>query len=460
MSTTGRMSNGNEGTGRGFAPSEDLLNASSMGERIAHLERIVRSDGEGLRDTPFIEETNNHVHTFYSFSPYSPTYAAFMARRSGLQVVGSVDHDAIAAAPEMVAACKVLGVGSTVGAELRTTWYETPFGSRKINSPDAPGLAYVVLHGVPRRSWQELDRYLAPIREARNERNRLQLENLNRLMNAAGLAALSFEDDVLALSQSAEGGSITERHLVFAAVQRLMDQFGRSVELVAAVRDKLGVPVPERLESRLLDSENPHYAYDLLGVLKSGLVPSIFVVPEERECRPVSEVVETARRLGAIPAYAYLGDVGESPTGDKKAEKFEDDYLDELFGVITEIGFQAVTYMPPRNTKEQLLRVQDLCRRHGLMEISGVDINSSRQSFNSPEVLQPEFKHLNRASWALVAHEKVSDCAPDLGLFAPNNPMREALSERIDRYARLGRAVDPAAPELACDVAKEMAWPV
>ena len=35
---------------------------------------------------------------------------------------------------------------------------------------------------------------------------------------------------------------------------------------------------------------------------------------------------------------AYLGDVGESPTGDKKAERFEDAYLDELMPALREMG--------------------------------------------------------------------------------------------------------------------------
>lgn len=47
---------------------------------------------------------------------------------------------------------------------------------------------------------------------------------------------------------------------------------------------------------------------------------------------------------GGIAAYAYLGDVGNSVTGDKKAAKFEDDYLDELVGVLLELGFDAITY--------------------------------------------------------------------------------------------------------------------
>ena len=58
--------------------------------------------------------------------------------------------------------------------------------------------------------------------------------------------------------------------------------------------------------------------------------------------------------VGAISAYAYLGDVGDSVTGDKRAQKFEDDYLDELVPYLKELGFRAITYMPSRNTKAQL----------------------------------------------------------------------------------------------------------
>ncbi len=73
--------------------------------------------------------------------------------------------------------------------------------------------------------------------------------------------------------------------------------------------------------------------------------------------------------------------------------------------------------MPPRNTLAQLLRVRGLCAEHGLMEISGVDINSPRQSFNCPEVLKPEFVHLVDATWALIAHEKLQAVDDRYGLF-------------------------------------------
>ncbi|MDN8842699.1 hypothetical protein Q0M97_15690, partial [Staphylococcus aureus] len=74
--------------------------------------------------------------------------------------------------------------------------------------------------------------------------------------------------------------------------------------------------------------------------------------------------------VGAIATYAYLGDVSASPTGDKKAEKFEDDFLDELFEYMEAIGLRAVTYMPPRNTPEQLERIHALAAAHGMLEIS------------------------------------------------------------------------------------------
>jgi hypothetical protein len=160
--------------------------------------------------------------------------------------------------------------------------------------------------------------------------------------------------------------------------------------------------------------------------------------------------VDFASKIGVIPAYAYLGDVGDSATGDKKPEKFEDDYLDELVPQVAAIGFKAITYMPPRNTRKQLLRLQKLCRENHLLEISGVDINSSRQSFNCPILLEPQFSHLADAAWALVAHEKLAAGDPKLAFFSPDNPLALlSLGERIKEYAAIGKAMNHSRPEEA-----------
>jgi hypothetical protein len=113
-----------------------------------------------------------------------------------------------------------------------------------------------------------------------------------------------------------------------------------------------------------------------------------------------------AKETGAMLCYSYLGDVGESITGDKKAQKFEDSFLDLLFDVIKEQKINAVTYMPSRNTPEQLSRIQKMCRERGITEISGEDINSPRQKFICEQLEQPQFAHLIDATWKLIAREK------------------------------------------------------
>ena len=77
--------------------------------------------------------------------------------------------------------------------------------------------------------------------------------------------------------------------------------------------------------------------------------------------------------------------------------------------LLKEEGVHGVTYMPARNTKEQMTRLQKLCRDYGMTEISGEDVNSSRQSMICRQLEDPQFKHLVDATWKLIEREKVSE---------------------------------------------------
>jgi hypothetical protein len=92
---------------------------------------------------------NNHIHTTYSFSPYSPTAAVFFARAAGLCTCGLMDHDSIAGAEEFLAAAKAAHMGATIGMECRASFADTPFADKKLNNPDQKGVVYMALHGVP-----------------------------------------------------------------------------------------------------------------------------------------------------------------------------------------------------------------------------------------------------------------------------------------------------------------------
>jgi hypothetical protein len=431
---------------------EGAVNAfrASPAERLAALRSLAAEAGA----LPRIPESNNHIHTIYSFSPYAPAAAALAARRAGLVVAGSVDHDSLAGAAEMREACAILGMGSVTGFEIRVFLHDAearsrggarlqnqaaaPFASRKINNPDSAGIVYMTVQGVPAQATGKAAAFLKPIREARRTRTEKMATRANEILAEAGLPTFDFETDVVGRSKYGEGGTITERHLLAAMADSLIRGFGHGEALAAGVEARLDLALKPKLRGAIVDPANPHLVYDLLGLLKAEFLPSFFIQPTD-ECVDAKDAVDFALAIGAIPAYAYLGDVGESPTGDKKAEKFEDDFLPELFAELKRIGFLAVTYMPPRNTREQLARVRTLCRQFGFMEISGVDINQSRQSFNCPELRLPEFAHLNASTWAMVAHEALASADPALGLFSSGNPYAAlGLEARIDLYSRAG----------------------
>jgi hypothetical protein len=424
------------------------LNHPDRAVRLQAARLVGQALADGRLTRVISDEVNCHVHTKYSFSPYYPAMAAWKALEARLLAVGIIDHDSVSGCEEMLDAGAALGIAATAGCEIRVSFAGTRLAGRKLNNPDSVEIGYIALHGLPRRAFAATKAFLAPVFAARNLRNRAMLDRLNAILEPVGIAPLDFSTDVLAGSLAAEQGSVTERHLMFALAQRLTGLTGIGPALVDCLRDRLGLAVPAKLAGLLADPANPHHVYDLVGVLKSSFVERIFIQPGGQECMPVAAAVAFANQVGAIPVYAYLGDVGESPTGDKKAEKFEDGFLELLVEEVKALGFKGITYMPPRNTAAQLARLQALCRAHDLFEISGVDINSSRQSFSCPIILEPQFRHLIDATWALFAHERLGHAEPRLALFAADNPhAHQPLSERVRIYAAIGRALDPRQPD-------------
>lgn len=111
-----------------------------------------------------------------------------------------------------------------------------------------------------------------------------------------------------------------------------------------------------------------------------------------------------------------------------------------MFDTLKNLGFQAVTYMPTRNTPQQLQRVMEMCARDGFFEISGEDINSPRQSFVCKKLTDPAFTHLIDATYALIGHERAATMKREDGMFSPKTMAAyPALSERIVHFAEIGR---------------------
>ena len=423
-----------EGVGR-----IERLNDPDLSVRLDTLSEIDTRTQKGELpappQTPFV---NNHIHTTYSFSPYSPTMALYRAWQSGLKTAGIMDHDSVGGAREFLRAGEILHMPVTTGMELRVQMAHTPLGMRRLNNPDQVGVAYVAMHGIPHDAYDTIASFMAPYRAARNRRNQIMVERLNDLLSPLGLE-ISFENDVLPLSLYNAGGSVTERHLLFALAKKICARFDDPAALCTFLQTDMALLLSEKVRENLMQNDPAYTAYDVLGVLKSELIGKIYVDAHE-ELPRVEDFVALCRETGAISAYAYLGDVGDSVTGDKKAQQFEDAYLPLLFDTIKNLGFQAVTYMPTRNTPQQLQRVMEMCARDGFFEISGEDINSPRQSFVCKKLTDPAFTHLIDATYALIGHERAATMKREDGMFSPKTMAAyPALSERIVHFAEIGR---------------------
>ena len=372
------------------------LNAPTKAERLANLAEV-------LKTTVFPEAVpqyiNNHIHTTYSFSPYSPTAAVYAARMEGLCTAGIIDHDSISGAEEFLEAAKMINIPVTIGMECRVSMEGTRLEGRRTNNPDQEGVSYMTIQAVPHDKIATLTEFFKPYQAARHERNRKMIVKINELVGVS----LDYDRDVLPLSEAQDNGGVTERHLMYALAIELVKQVGKGQGMIDKLTS-LGMSISEKQKTMLLDTEYPFYEYDVLGMLKGTFVPKIFINATD-ECPKLPDMVKLCADVDAYLCYAYLGDVGDSVTGDKKAQKFEDDYLDDVFECLKEEGVKAVTYMPTRNTQAQLERLRGLCDSYGMFQISGEDINSPRQSFVIKAMENPMFANLIDATWKLIEHE-------------------------------------------------------
>ena len=376
----------------------EKLDVCEKAQRLENLQEVLKT----TQFPPMVPQyINNHIHTTYSFSPYSPTAAVYAARMEGLCTAGIIDHDSISGAREFLEAAKLVDIPVTIGMECRATMAGTRLQGRRTNNPDQVGVSYMTIQSVPHDQIDRLNAFFAPYRTARDVRNRQMIEKINALLGED----LDYDRDVLPLSMHQEGGGVTGRHLMYALARKMVARAGKGQGMVDYLAS-IGLTLSEKQKAQMLDTAYPFYEYDLLGILKSAFVPQIYVDAAD-ECPTVAALVDLCREIDAYLCYAYLGDVGDSVTGDKKAQKFEDDYLEDVFECLKETGVKAVTYMPTRNTPAQLKRLRGLCEQYGMFQISGEDINSPRQSFVIRAMEDPQFQNLIDATWQLIEHETV-----------------------------------------------------
>ena len=167
----------------------------------------------------------------------------------------------------------------------------------------------------------------------------------------------------------------------------------------------------------------------------------MYVSASETETPDVEKVIPYLKEIGCIPTYTYLGDVKkESVTGDKKPQKFEDDILDEMMGLLRSYGMGALSYAPRRNDMQQIQMVRSLCRKYNMLEVAGEDINQPRQPFVNSGLGSDIKEYFDLTTWAIIGHEKMAEESLDKGFFSDSTIKKYPnLSERLKVYEKIGK---------------------
>jgi hypothetical protein len=203
---------------RSQANLEEILYRGSIEERFGALRELCASLSPRSR-----RGTNSHIHTSESFSVFrSPTEAVWQAAREGIAVLGINDHYTVAGHDEFRQACEIAGIAAIFSLEAVAMDRAAEVGGLLLNDPDNPGRAYLCGKGITRipPDSSVAMHTLARLRAALERRNREITEKLagvfRERLNANGP---TWE----AVGVLTPRGNTTERHVAWAAVQRLRE---------------------------------------------------------------------------------------------------------------------------------------------------------------------------------------------------------------------------------------------
>lgn len=379
-----------------------------MDTHIAKLEHQLDNFDAGMRRTALLEliglardghiklpepttNHNVHGHTFFSYNAYgySPSKFAWLARKEGLCVAGTVDFDVLDAVEEFLEACRLVGIKGIASVESRV--FVPEFKTRVINSPGEPGIAYHMGTGFTKAVPHP---FLVQMRAAAAQRTRDILGRVNTVM---GPLQLDWERDVLPLTPN---GNATERHLCEAFERKAWHLFPDATTRATFWEETLGAATPEGAKLQNLIRAK---------TMKKGGVG--YVPPDEKSFPLMADMNRCVLDCGAIPTVTWLD-------GTSDGEKC----MEELIAVAERSGGAALNIIPDRNftpgvKDHKLQNLYDavaLAEKHHFPIIVGTEMNSPGNkfvdNFGSAE-LAPLLPVFLRGAHIMYAHTLFQKCS-------------------------------------------------
>ena len=375
---------------------------------------------------------NIHCHTFFSYNAYgySPSKFAWLARKAGLAVVGTVDFDVLDALDEFRRACRLLGLKGCSGLETRV--FVPEFATRVINSPGEPGISYHMGVGFPSDTVpQDQVVFLGRLKDMAQQRNRDLMGRVNEHLHPV---ELDYERDVLALTPA---GNATERHMCSAYARKAVELFGEGDKLAKFWTEKLGVDATPLGLPEGRDLLNTIRA----KTMKRGGVG--YVQPDKGSFPLMADTNRFIAASGGMPVHTWLDGTSDGEQA-----------IEELLDVAMSTGAVAINVIPDRNYTagqqdqkvKNLYHVIEVARKRDLVVVGGTEMNSPGQKFVddfSSDELAPLLPVFSKGAHIVYAHSVLQQ---QCGLgYTSDWAQREfkSVAERNDFFEGLGRSMQP-----------------
>ncbi len=365
-----------------------------------------------------LHEINLNVHTDFSFSPYSPTMAAYMAYKSGVRIASVCDYGTQYASDEFALACEKLGIAS--------------FPSFEVTLSEETKESVCAIYSVSAKAMQAFNPLLISFREVCQERAKKVCEKINKKLRKYDMS-INFESDVLKYVKKRKGATLTLKHVYMAAGKMLVQKFGRGRTLAEFLRTTLCLDIQEIEYNLLCDANNPFYEYDLISALRqnfngveAGLTPPSF-----------SDYYEIASKYGCALAYEYVASDNWLRNQTESEKTFSD--FEKVVERVKEIGFNTVCLASQNLSDEMIVRFVNLLEKKEMLAIFTEKTQYPRDNFASNAPVGAR-EYLEKCAYALVGNSISMNINDKDGLFTQKSKEQcPEFSNRLLMFAQIGK---------------------
>ncbi len=374
---------------------------------------------------------NMHCHTTFSHntSGYSPSFIAYLARKSGWLAAGIIDSDVLDAIGEFREAAELFDLNYSCGIETRVTIPE--LAGNVINSPGEPGIAYHLGLGFDTGNLPPCSKGFAfKLRARADGRARDVVKAVNSYLAPV---RIDYRDEVIPKTPN---GNATERHLCHCYRLKAEALYPDTAAREKFWAEKLHLS-PE--EAKRLIATPPELEATIRFVtMKQG--GAGYLPPTTENYPHLEDFNRFLESCGALPVVAWLNGLS---TGEADVDRLLDLHLEK--------GAVMLSIIPERNClsgrcREELDRIVAGCAARDLPIVIGTEMNAPGQKLVN-DIDSPD---LEKHAATFVTGARIISAHTQLAKLRRGYQSSWAKRELPDRrernrfYARLGEYLSPA----------------